>query len=48
MRRKTKERVMKEIMDDKRIKEDDEKWWKIEEKIKIINGKKINNTFKEI
>lgn len=31
---------MKEIMDDKRIKEDDEKWWKIEEKIKIINGKK--------
>lgn len=43
MRRKTKERVMKEIMDDKdgkRIKEDDEKWWKIVEKIKIINGKK--------
>lgn len=34
---------MKEIMDDKdgkRIKEDDEKWWKIVEKIKIINGKK--------
>lgn len=43
MRKKTKERVMKEIMDDKdgkRIKEDDEKWWKIVEKIKIINGKK--------